>query len=151
MSLEDLNSSDNKYQIIIYLFNMKSIVCFMVGWLLWNEAISQPLNWINKAEGNGEENITAQCFLPDNYFVIAGIFEKKNGINLQSANGKQFSIRTEDTKINEQVFLNNFFLAKYSDRGNLIWALNSTGYNNAYPYDVHWPFARIIKMKRDCL
>lgn len=115
---------------------MKSIVCFLVGWLLWSEAISQPLNWINKAEGNGEENITAQCFLPDNYFVIAGIFEKKHGINLQSANGKQFRIRTEYTKINEQVFLNNFFLAKYNDRGNLIWALNSTGYNNAYPYDV---------------
>lgn len=108
----------------------------MVGMLLWSQVKSQPLNWINKAEGNGEENITAQCFLPDRHFVIAGIFEKEHGINLQSANGKQLGISAEQVKVNEQDFLNNFFLAKYSENGNLTWALNSTGNNNAYPYDI---------------
>ena len=115
---------------------MKKIVYLLVGMFLGGVVQAQPLNWIIKAEGDGEENITAQCFLPDGHVAIAGIFEKKHGMHLQAANAKGLTIENEATRPNEQYLLNNFFLAKYSKRGTLIWALNSTGTSNAYPYSI---------------
>src|SRR5574343_85802 len=115
---------------------MKRIVYLLVGMFLGGGVQAQPLNGIRKAEGDGEENITAQCCLPDGHVAIAGIFEKKHGMHRQAANAKDLTIENEATRPNEQYLLNNFFLAKYSKRGTLIWALNSTGLSNAYPYSI---------------